>query len=375
MISEGFPQIRVFGNPQDCNGYGHATQNICKALSDSKIPAKFVFSGPNKDFADNLSQNAKSPKVDLYIQTPPFKEHRSNNYKIGYFYWEADLLPKVWASDINKSLDEIWVPCELTKRSCVLAGFKKRIEILPTPAKSPIFKSPIQLSGYNDKLRISDNTFKFYSIFQWNERKGYNKLLRAYYEEFSEKENVVLILKVNPIRHALHGLFKINRDIIKIRSSVFSKKRSLPKILLITEQLSEEHLSGLHHSCDAFVLPHRGEGWGMPIHDAINHQNFIITTKFGGITEWLTESNSFLIDHSLTRVTPMNWNPWYAEYQSWANPSLTSLKMLMRNCFDKRKEFDYKKANLLDLSQKFTIKECSNNLEKILSQNRFKSFF
>lgn len=371
MIDKELPSIRVFGNPQMYSGYGQATQNICQAISDSRVDAKFVFSGPNKSFSENLVNLDISPKIDLYIQPPPFNCHRSNNYKIGYFYWEADLLPKRWAKDIVASLDEVWVPCELTKKSCIMAGFKKNIEILPTPAKKPKDNLLVQFAGPNSDLKISDSTFKFYSIFQWNERKGYKTLLRAYFEEFSSKENVILILKVNPINHKLHGLEKIKKDILKIKNSISTKKTNLPKILLITENLSNDIISGIHNSCDAFVLPHRGEGWGMPIHDAINHKNLIITTGFGGVTEWLDEDNSFLIEHSMSSVSEMNWNPWYASYQSWAKPSLFSLRCIMRHCFDKKDLLNYKKENLSKIINKFTIQSCSNNIENILSKNRF----
>jgi chloramphenicol O-acetyltransferase len=121
-------------------------------------------------------------------------------------------------------------------------------------------------------------------------------------------------------------------------------------------------------------LPHHGEGWGMPIHDAVNHQNFIITTQFGGITEWLNSKNSFIINHSKSSVFEMNWNPWYSSYQSWANPSLSDLKNKMRSCYSDRKSFEYKKRNLAQLHNIFSINQCSFNLENILSKERFKRF-
>lgn len=373
-MTKKYPSVRLFGNPQKYNGYGHAIQNISKAFSESAIPTEFIFSGTNKGYVDELISDGKNSKIDLYIQTPPFNRHRSSNYKVGYFYWEADLLPKVWAKDIQKSLDEVWVPCELTKQSCLRSGFKKRIEILPTPAPLSKESSKVQFSGFNENIAISEDTFKFYSIFQWNERKGYKKLLRAYFEEFSKKDNVVLILKVNPINHKLHGLGKIKKDILKSRSSILKKQSDFPKIFLITENLSNKDLSSIHHTCDAFVLPHHGEGWGMPIHDAVNHQNFIITTQFGGITEWLNSKNSFIINHSKSSVFEMNWNPWYSSYQSWANPSLSDLKHKMRSCYSDRKLFAYKKKNLEELHKTFSVKQCSLNLEKILSKERFRKF-
>lgn len=362
-----FGGIRIFGNPQNFTGYGNATQTLCLSMEKLDIPREYVFSGPNKSFAEKLTRHNCSPNVDLYIQTPPFSAHRSNNYKIGYFYWEADRLPDVWARDINRSLDEIWAPCELVKKACLKANFRGPIKIIPTPNVAKASSEKIQIPSKFKELVLDDNVFKFYSIFQWNKRKGYNKLIKGYYEEFSSKDNVVLILKVNPIKHSGHGIQRIRNDILKIKSMVKKTKKDLPKIFVSTEYLSRSAIESLHNSCDAFVLPHHGEGWGMPIHDAINHQNFIITTKFGGITEWLNNDNSFIINHSLVAVEKMDWNPWYEPYQRWANPSLSSLKQNMRLCFENKYKLSYKKENLKNIINLFTLDACSVNIKRALN--------
>jgi len=360
--------LRVFGNPQNFTGYGNATQAISLAISKSEIPAKYILSGRNKSFVKNLEEHACDPNVDLYIQTPPFSGHRSNNYKIGYFYWEADTLPAMWAKDIKKSLDEIWAPCNLVKQACIKAGFKGPIHILPTPSIPTKGFGEIQIPTKFKDLVLDKSVFKFYSIFQWNERKGYNKLIRSYYEEFDSSDNVILIIKASPIDHPMHGVQKIKDDILKIKSLVRRTKKDLPRIFLITDYLDRSTIDSLHHTCDAFVLPHHGEGWGMPIHDAVNHGNLIITTKYGGITEWLNNDNAFIIDHSIVPVSKMNWNPWYNESQRWANPSSNSLKKQMRICFSNKDKFDYKKENLLAVSELLTIEKCSENIKHIFGR-------
>lgn len=359
--------LRVFGDPQNFTGYGNATQAISLALNNLDIPIKYVFSGPNKDFINNLKTYNCSPKADLYIHTPPFEKHRTNNYKIGYFYWEADRLPIRWEKDIIKNLDEIWAPCNLVKSACLRAGFKGPIRIIPTPNLNSLSDKKIQIPSEFKDLVLSDNTFKFYSIFQWNERKGYQKLIRGYYEEFSSKEDVILILKVNPINHPGHGLQKIKEDILKIKASVSLRQKKLPKIFLSTDYVDRPTIDSIHRTCDAFVLPHHGEGWGMPIHDAIVNKKFIITTKFGGITEWLNNDNAFIIDHNMIAVQKMNWNPWYGPYQKWANPSLGSLRRQMRLCFEGKDKFDYKKENLEKVIDRLTINACTLDIKKALN--------
>jgi len=376
MMERKLPAIRFFGCPQDHTGYGNATINMCKSLSRANIDVKFDLSRGKESLLEGSLKEYDGPcKIDLYMHTPPFKTHRSRNYKIGYFYWEADTLPKLWGKDIKSSLSELWVPCELTKAACLKAGFKGPIEVLPTPCLLGEDYSEIQVpSVHNNDLVLSDDVFKFYSVFQWNERKGYRTLLRAYYNAFDNNDNVVLILKVNPIKSKGHGISKVRSDIKKIARSTQRRLESLPKVFLSTDFLSRERLLGLHRLCDAFVLPHHGEGWGMPIHDAMMHNSYVISTKFGGITEYLSDENSFVVNHKIGPVKPMDWNPWYGNYQKWAYPSCADLTSIMTALYNNKDRYTDKLDNAHMFAKTLSVDSCAKQIEGILSKRRFKRY-
>jgi len=375
-MQKKLPSIRFFGCPQDNTGYGNATINMCKMLSEANLNVKFDLSRGRKGLGEEGLKNFEGPcKVDLYMHTPPFKKHKTKNYKIGYFYWEADTLPKVWAKDIRSSLNELWVPCGLTREACIKAGFKGPIEILPTPCVLDEGFAKIQIpSLHSNDLVLSKDVFKFYSIFQWNERKGYRTLLKAYYNAFNNNDNVVLILKVNPIKHKGHGLSRIKYDIGKIQRSGQWRLKDLPKVFLSTKFLNRQRLLGIHALCDAFVLPHHGEGWGMPIHDAMMNNSYVISTKFGGITEYLNEENSFVINHKIGRVKSMDWNPWYGNYQNWAYPDYIHLTNIMTDLYANKNKYNYKINNASAIAKTLSIEECVKKVENILLKKRFKRF-
>ena len=373
MTNKRLPAVRFFGKPQGKSGYGNAVINIGLAFSRSKVSSRFDVKKEIKLFGEELDNFRGRPKIDFYLQPPPFSRHKSDNYKIGYFYWEADTLPKLWAKDIKKSVDELWVPCELTRSACSRSGFAGPIEILHTPCNTNIVFSNIAIpSPMTKDLVLSDNTFKFYSVFQWHERKGYNELLRAYCKEFDENDNVILILKVNPIRNTDHYISKIKSDILKIKR--MANKKNLPKIYLITDHITRDSLLGLHKLCDAFVLPHHGEGWGMPIHDAMLCDSLIVTTKFGGITELLNDDNAFIINHKIRPVRQMSWSPWYHSYQKWAYPEVAHLRVLMRDVYKNKEKYLCKTKKAKSLAVSLNIGSCSLRIEEILSKKRFKRF-
>ena len=72
----------------------------------------------------------------------------------------------------------------------------------------------------------------------------------------------------------------------------------------------------------------------MPIHDAMQAGKQIITTKYGGVTEYLTNESAHIIKHKLGPVSNMEWSRLYNSQQNWAYPGLTHMQGLMREVFE-----------------------------------------
>lgn len=355
--------MEFFGKITNNTGYGMATRNILESLQSIGVNLK-----TDLDFGLEKN-NSLNPYVQLYMQCPPIKiaysDRSSSKYKIGYFYWEADRLPKQWRKTIGW-LDEIWAPCNLVKECLLREGFSGPIEIIPTPAKTTSRVGNFNISIDKSNVFLSKDVFKFYSIFQWNERKGWRELLSAYFEEFSSKDNVVLIIKARPLRDDING---IKIDILNLKRKM--NKKDFPMLYLITKDITESEINGIHQYSDCYVSPHHGEGWGMPIHDAINFKNEIIVTKFGGITEFLDDSSANIIKHTMGPVKNMEWCSFYGGYQSWANPSKKSLMSLMRKVYSSKKD-DKKIFNALNIVRGFDIEGVGRSIGKVLSKDRFR---
>lgn len=360
--------VTFYGSPSGATGYGLATAEIANAFYNSFIPTSFkTLNLKDKTFKDQ-NVDFKGSNIDFFLHVPPFAKHRSIRYRIGYFYWETDTLPEVWSSDIKKSLDEVWVPCNLVKNAVLKSGFTKPIHIVHTPYVSNLKVEKVSLPGLSAESIISKDIYKFYSVFQWGERKGYQTLLNAYLREFSEDDPVVLILKVNPVETKGHGIEKIKKDIIRTRQRI--GKRSQPKILLITQKLKVEQLNGLHEMADCFVLPHHGEGWGMPIHTAMVFGKTIITTQYGGVTESLDSKSAMLIDHNLGPVFKMDWNHWYSNEQRWAYPKEDHLMALMREASFKKREHELLGQNAKKIGLNLSSDLLSKKVDELLIKHR-----
>lgn len=343
--------INFYGITDDPNiGYGMATRNMRDA---------FLMTNSNVNYIGLNSNFLGSSNLDFFLRPPGWPTTKSKR-KVGYFYWEAMPLPLGWQRAIF-SADEIWAPCQLVKDCCLMAGFSKPIHIVPTPFRP----WDINISGSLSINGIDDSTYKFYSIFQWHTRKGWKELLTAYFNEFSNEDNVVLILKVNSI-HGTIGNNSIRSDIEHLKIEI--GKKNLPKVFVIDSYIPMEHIWALHEYADCYVSPHHGEGWGMPIHDAIYAKNQLIITKFGGVTEMLNDSCANIIEHRLGPVQDMGWNPVYSPDQTWAYPSVEHLSFLMRDVFLNHNDDKYiqKQNNLNKIIEKTSIKSVSNLISNII---------
>jgi len=360
-----YPVINIFGNAGKGSGYRQAVTNIMECFLESKIKCNFG-AIRNHTNPKNFRSNNFVADIDFILSAPPYRGF-SSRYKISYFYWETDRFPSSWKRDLLK-MDEIWCPCDLMADAVKKIGFNGVIRKVPTPMRRVKRTAiPINFKISNDMV-INDSCFKFYSIFQWQYRKGYDVLIKSYLEEFSSNENVILILKVNKL---FQDNFK--RDILnyinKVKSMIGRVKT--PKILIVDYFISNKDMDALHDLSDCFVLPHRGEGWGMPIARAMMHDNHIITTRYGGVTEYLDNSTAGIIEHRSIPVMNMEWCNLYEKDHKWAEPSAKSLKSNMRNLFDNEDLWFKKILNRTNLKEELSFQNFINVIESEFSSSRF----
>lgn len=245
---------------------------------------------------------------------------------IGRTMFETDSLPHGWLEKL-KNLTEIWVPSEFNKKTFSSAGLdKEKIFVIPGAIDGERY-NPKRVKPYN----LGDNqSFKFLSVFDWSTRKGWDLLIRAYFEEFKETDDVMLIIKTSKI---LHPNAHPQKDIVEMVNKLGIK--IFPKIRVIDTPLAPEEMIQLYAAVDAFVLPSRGEGWGYPYMEAMTMGLPTIGTRWSGQLGFMDDNNSLLID--IDGIVPVDPSmPPFFHGHNWAQPSVSHLKKLMKQVFENR---------------------------------------
>lgn len=141
---------------------------------------------------------------------------------------------------------------------------------------------------------ITDKTTVFLSIFKWEERKAWRVLLKAYFQEFTREDDVLLVLLTN----AYHVATESARDFLDViedftMEAVGKKLDELPRLHVLPPHVPQDEMPSLYKAATAFALPSRGEGWGRPHVEAMAMELPIIATFWSGTTEYMTEANSY----------------------------------------------------------------------------------
>jgi glycosyltransferase involved in cell wall biosynthesis len=337
--------IRFVAPFLDGSGYGEGARNWLAALRTAGVdvlaePVSFDDSRTDYGLAGKLTKEAIGRKIDckismIYLTPDMYPLHRKeSHYNIGLFEWETDRIPSKWVYECN-AMDEIWVCSHWVADVARAEGVKKPIHVFGHCV------NPAEYAGIRalEFPELPKNCFKFYSIFQWTERKNPRGLLQAYLTAFRKKDPVILILKTYRANYSIDEQQGVLDEIENIKQEIGGNQ---PRILFIPEMLSRQEILSLHATGDCFVLPHRSEGWGLPHFDACAMGKPVITTRFGGNLEFMTDDTAFLVDFELIPVKGMAWIPWYTEDMSWANPDLGQCRKYMRYIY----------ANQMDATKK-----------------------
>lgn len=284
--------------------------------------------GSTWDISKSLNEKSSDHDVKIIHTTPDLITHHLDPMKFHIMecFWETDRLPRWWAWCMNLC-DEIWTGDEYHAEVFRKSGVKKNIWVQPQPIDTSTTSAP--------PFTIKQHQgFLFYSIFQWIERKNPKALLHAYWKEFSGNDKVGLLLKTYKEMFTMEECMAIKREIEDWKKDLLLPH--YPKVYLYPYSLDKRNMARIHCTGDCFVSAHRGEGWGIPIAEAMLYGKPVISTAYGGINEYLTTETAFPIRWKYEQVHGMDFVPWYDSSQRWAVVDEDKLREAMRFVFDNR---------------------------------------
>lgn len=367
-------RVKYCGPAYDYSGYGEANRHdigslleagvevtaqiprYCLEVSDFGKLGEKIAECENKELGYRIKIMHTTPNVYEQFYEP-------NKYHIGRVFWETDKIPLDFAKNVQ-NLDEIWTGSEFNAQAIRNAGVTVPIKIITEAIDTDIDLSLIK--PYKTGL---DKQYKFYSMFEWTERKNPSALLEAYWREFEGRDDVSLTLKtyVDNFTPEKHDEILANIKRIKKRLAL----SHYAPLYIFTRLMDRHQIYRFHKSFDCFVSPHRGEGWGIPQMEALLVGNPIISTNCGGIHEYLrNKQDALLLDYNLIPLEANTRNSqWYTPDQRWADISIDQLREYMRFAYDNQKKMKAMgKSGQTIVKKLFSLKAVGQKMRKRLEE-------
>jgi glycosyltransferase involved in cell wall biosynthesis len=224
--------------------------------------------------------------------------------------WEFGAVPSAWLEPIDRHVDELWVPSEYVRQMYVRSGVDPdRVATIPNGVDLEVFRAD------GEKLELPDGQggtrFLFVGGLIW--RKGPDVLLNAWREAFAGRDDVTLVIK----DFGAGGVYR-GADRGPIRG--YAESGQLPRVVLLDEELATAELAALYRACDVLVHPYRGEGFAMPVLEAMACGLPVIATAGGPTDEfcppaagWRIRSRRAYFPADMVDTLPTAGRPWVLE--------------------------------------------------------------
>ena len=130
-----------------------------------------------------------------------------------------------------------------------------------------------------------DYDFNFLVLAQWSVRKNVENTINWFIDEFKNDE-VGLVLKLNTANNS-----RLDKEITRrrVKGLVRKTKDTKCKVYLLHGDMTEEELSGLYRNpkIKALINLAHGEGFGLPMFEAVNNELPVIAAAWSGHCDFL----------------------------------------------------------------------------------------
>ena len=307
------------------SGMGEAARASVRSLDAAGIPVALnnvpgLLRAGDPSFQDRFVLSHPHPFNLVHLNAdnmPAFAARRGrryfkDRYTIGYWFWELDTLPPDWIS-FSGYVDEVWTATsfgrDTVRASCRVPACRMPLPVM-LPAPPPLGRA---------HFGIPDRSLLFLYMFDVSsqlERKNPIAAIRAFRQAQLPRDAATLVLKFTNAGYDSAGVRRLHEE-----------AEGLP-VRMLEGYMDRPELAALLHTADCYLSPHRSEGFGLTILEAMSLGKPSIATMYSGNVDFMTPENSFPLDYTLVELTRRH-GP-YREGAHWAEPSIDHAARLIR---------------------------------------------
>jgi len=254
---------------------------------------------------------------------PDFKLPDTAGHWVMIQPWEFGSVPERWIYNLNKFVDQVWVPSEFVRQSYLKSGLlPEKVAVVPNGVDTDVFHPEVP-----EWVLPTQKHFKFLFVGGGIHRKGIDLLLKGYFQTFTQQDDVCLVIKEFGSGSVYQG-FDV-AGLIQEQQELFPEG---PEVLHLTDSLTVAEMASLYRACDCLVHPYRGEGFALPVAEAMACERPVLVTDYGACLDYCNEDNAYLIPAEEVFFDKKQIDKLATvDFPFWAEPDLEALKALLRH--------------------------------------------
>jgi glycosyltransferase involved in cell wall biosynthesis len=224
--------------------------------------------------------------------------------------------------------DQVWVPS--------VWGQSVLIENGLDPARCEVVPEGVDTDRYHPYApRVNSPILTYLIIGKYELRKSIIETVYAWHQEFGNDPDVELVVKTD---HFFNKEAKYNE------LTQWIGELGLTNVRVMWGGVTANDMADLYQQSHVFVLPSKGEGWGLPLIEAAAVGLPIITTWHSAHTEFLRhiQSSVITVEHDMVQVACQDYQLFYptsdGNWGEWAQPRVDSIRQALKKS---RLGYDY----------------------------------
>ena len=351
-------KIRLIGQRNNF-GIGVHYANFATALGKLSYWGVLVEEISFTDESALLAAAARSEPNDInicFVSIPLQNHFRGTN--IQWVVFESTRVPPNVMSTMLTA-DVVWVPSAWGRDVLLQNGLDSaRCDVVPEGVDTDQF--------HPWHPPIDDGIFRYLLTGKYERRKSITETIDAWAQVFGNNPTFELSIKTNHIMNHEENKQKITEHVHGL---------GLTNVNVWYGNLSLSELSSLYQRHNVFVLPTKGEGWGLPLIEAAASGMPIVTTMWSGNTEFLAPiKNSVVpVEYDMVPIDCPEYQLFYPtedkDWGTWAQPRAKSIAQALLYACDFFTELKTNAVTNSDVIRRdFSWAQCANTAMNMLQQ-------
>lgn len=368
-------QIQIIGDIFGSTGYASHVRQLSNALSRQGADVRIDSTKPvgwesqvNDAELNMLTKDVSKDRTDVCINLPhTWAYHLSARPKhfVGCVIWEGNKIPEFWLKHLaDERVNAIICPSSHTRQAIFntdtnlmtkpLSAIDNKIRLVPHGVDQAIF-------NYSGPTKNKKCTF--FANKGWTnalkDRGGLQYIIKAFAEEFSKKDKVKLLVKINKVYAPNFNVLAAIKQL-----GIKQPKKDRAQVMITETDLPYNRLPELYHQGDCFVSASMGEAFNIPVIEAMSCGLPAIVTNVGGHCDFVNKSNGWKVKSTPYLVK----DDFQYEGISWAKISQSELRKTMRNVYNlwKKDGLKIKSKGALRTAKRYSWDNAAKKLIEII---------